>query len=324
MPSAKAPTGRSPLGSSRPVWFGPALLVVAIICFSLHNNLATLSYRYGVDVATVLVGRTYLILLALGIIFGVTQTSPILRGRVFWGAVLLSMSYTAQSFTLLKSFSLLPLSLAILIFYLFPIFVALLAAMFGDERLTLIKIAGALVAFGGLALALNIGSSLGDLSPFGLLMAFLSAVFLALNIFGSARLMRKASSFSVTFNMLGWAGICFTVLMIVDGGPKFPSSLEGMLVYLAAIVTSPIALISFYGALPYTGGPKAAMIMNGEPPLTIMVAFLLLGERLAPIQGVGALLVIGAIFYVSMTEARRARRPAVQPGPSDGTNNPRK
>ena len=71
MPSAAAPPGTSPQGAGRPVWFGPAILVIAIICFSLHNNLATLSYRYGVDVATVLVGRTYLILLALFMAFAI-------------------------------------------------------------------------------------------------------------------------------------------------------------------------------------------------------------------------------------------------------------
>ena len=300
-----SPTAANPV---RPPWFGPALLVVAIVCFSLHNNLATLSYKYGVDVSTVLVGRTYLILIALGVIFGATGTTPRLRGKVFWAAMLLSVSYTAQSFTLLKSFSLMPISLAILIFYLFPIFVALLAAIFGDERLTIIKIGGAIVAFAGLALALNIGESMGTLSTFGLLMAFLSAVFLALNIFGSARLMRSASSFAVTFNMLALAGIAFTVLMISEGGPHLPTNLTGYIVYIAAITTSPVALISFYSALPFTGGPRAAMIMNGEPPLTIMIAFLLLGERLAPIQGLGALLVIGAIFYVTTTEARRAKR----------------
>ena len=44
------------------------------------------------------------------------------------------------------------------------------------------------------------------------------------------------------------------------------------------------------------GATRVAVVMNVEPLASIVLTFLILGERLGPMQIVGALLVVAAIF----------------------------
>ena len=59
------------------------------------------------------------------------------------------------------------------------------------------------------------------------------------------------------------------------------------------------AIIGLYAAIAKLGALKTAMLLNMEPIGTIMLAWLILGQRLSPIQLVGAALVIGSILFVS-------------------------
>ena len=265
-------------------WGGIAVILLSALAFSLHNTTAVASYAHGVDVFTMLATRSWLGFLALGAFLALRRMPVTLSRRRLTAVMVLSALFCVQSYLLLGSFVYLQVSLAILVFYLFPILVILLAAVIGDERLTLLKGAGALVAFGGLALALNIG---GNPDPTGILLAFGSAICLALNIVGGARMMKATPGLVITLYMLGTAVIAFTLAMFLVGGPMLPTSSEGWTWFVGAAITSPIALISFYYALEFTGGPKAAMTMNAEPVMTTVAAVLILSEVLGPYQLVG-------------------------------------
>ena len=76
--------------------------------------------------------------------------------------------------------------------------------------------------------------------------------------------------------------------------------------FLGVILSGPLAQLCFYGALSFIGGSRASIIMNGEPITTTALALLILGETLAPVQVVGALLVVGAIVGVALLDRRRA------------------
>lgn len=297
--------GPTPEGAERPGvmgrWGGLLLIIVAALAFSIHNTTATRSYEHGPTVLTMLASRSWLGIVALGALLWLRRMPVTLSRRHFWGVMALSALFTCQSYFLLASFVHMQVSLAILVFYLFPILVILIAAAIGDERLTVLKIGGAVVAFGGLAVALDIG---GGPDVAGVLLAFGAAVCLSLNIVGGARMMKAIPGLVVTLYMMATAVVVLTTAVVLDGGPYLPSTTEGWAWYTIAVVASPIALICFYSALAFTGGPKAAMTMNAEPIFTTIAAVLILGEVLGPLQIVGGVLVIGAIFTVTFLGAR--------------------
>lgn len=285
-------------------WGGLAVILFSALAFSIHNTTAVATYAHGVDVLTMLAARSWLGFFALGLFLTLRRMPVILSRKRFYGVMVLSVLFCLQSYFLLASFVYLQVSLAILVFYLFPILVILMTAAIGDERLTPLKTAGAVAAFGGLALALDIG---GNPNLVGVLLAFGSAICLALNIVGGARMMKTTPGLVVTIYMMATATVVLSIATLAFGGPKLPTSGEGWSWFVAAAITSPLALISFYYALEFTGGPRAAMTMNAEPVMTTIAAVLILNEVLLPKQLVGGGIVVGTILIVTFFSARAKR-----------------
>jgi len=283
-------------------WLGISLLVAATLLYSTHTNLARLSYDYGVSTVTILTVRT-LAALPMALLWLHWQKQPLfVPRRSLPVLVMTGLAFALQSLCYLQAIHYIPVSLAVLLFYLFPIMVILIAWALGQERMTPVRITGAVVAFGGLALALNVQ---GDgIHWLGVGLGAAAALSLATNIVGAVRTMRSAPSMTATFNMLTVAGIAYCVGLIAVGGPIWPAGGEGWAVFMGVVITGPLAQLCFYGALSFIGGSRASIIMNGEPIATTALALLILGETLALVQVVGGLLVVGAIVGVALFDRR--------------------
>lgn len=291
--------GRAPAaGPAMERWGGVALLGVAVVAFGLQNNLSKLSYGYGVSVLTLLGVRTWIIVAALMVWLLAARRRPFMPRSTWPGLIWVGLLFAASAAALLKAIELIPVSLAILAFYVFPIVVGLLSAARGEERLSAVTVGGLAVAFVGLALALDV--SVGGRLAYGLACAGAAALGLAFNIIGSGRLMRATSGVVVTFNMMAIAAVALTAALIADGGLFVPHTGTGWLVFAAASGLAPVSIVSVYLALEYVSGTRASMIMNGEPVLTVLFAVLLFGETFSAVQTVGAVLVIGAIVAVTL------------------------
>jgi drug/metabolite transporter (DMT)-like permease len=287
-------------------WGGIALLGVAVVAFGLQNNLSKLSYSYGVSVLTLLSLRTWIIVAALLVWLLVARRTPLMPRSTWPALVWVGLLFAGGATALLTAIQLIPVSLAILAFYIFPIFVGLLSAALGEDRLSPVTVTGLLVAFAGLALALNveIGGALVD----GLAFALVAALCMAFNIIGSGRLMRSIPGAVVTFNMMAVAGVALAAATVADGGLHLPQGgATGWAVFLGASILAPVSLVSVYLALEFVSGTRASMMMNGEPVLTVLFAVLLFGEAFTAVQTLGAVMVIGAIVVVTL------KRP---PGPA--------
>ena len=208
---------------------GYFLIVVSTVCFSVNNNLAKESYAYGVSVDIMLVGRSWTLTVLLGCWFafrGVRPTVPRGLGPL---VLICIVMFSLNAWSLLSAFDLMPVSLAILIFYLFPFLVSLLAAVLGIERLKPVMMIGLLVAFGGLVLTLD---SSGDLNAAGVVLSLVAALAIAGNILTSGRLLRSGmSSVALSFWVMVGASVIFTLSLLVTGIDAEPISTTGWLVF---------------------------------------------------------------------------------------------
>lgn len=284
---------------------GLAVLLGSTVAFGLNNNLARLSYDHGTNVLTLLTVRTVVALLAIGVYL--TWLKLWRRfGRVDMPAfAVASLTFTAGVFLLLESFRLMPVSLAVLIFYLFPIMVALMYFATGEERLTPFGWIGVVAAFCGLALALEIFSGF-ELNLLGVLLSLGAALCLSLNIVSTHRLMGRFPGILVTFWLLAVSLIFYAGGMVAVTGAAWPQAGLGVIVFTGAVICGPIALTTFFVGLSLAGGTKTALVMNFEPVTTIIFAALLLGEALGWLQYTGAAIVVASIVLVSLAERRRA------------------
>jgi len=277
---------------------GYLLILVATIFFGANNNLAKEAYRHGASVDTVLVGRSWFLVPLLCLWFAARRTWPAIpRGMAGW-LVLGAILFSVNGWALLSAFDRMSVSLSILIFYLFPFIVGLLAAALRIEPLRPAMLIGLVVAFIGLFLALDVE---GALHPMGAGLALVSALAISGNILVSARLMRHGMSpVAVAFWMVLGSSVAYGGTLVASGGFFWPNSPTGWAAFGGTIAFICTAFVMFYGALGFLHESRTAMVMNLEPVFTIVMAVALFGEAFGATQWLGGALVVLAIFGVAL------------------------
>ncbi len=224
---------------------------------------------------------------------------------ICWG---LGVLLGAQSYTLYKSFELIPVGLTMIIFYVYPLIVGVVAGVTGLDRMSRALAVALVTAFAGLVLVFNVSGA--DLSGAGALYAFLSAISWSAMTLLSVRVIRDCDPRAASLNMQVSAATIFIVIWLVSGGVTLPSSTFGWVSFLAMPICYAIAITTFFASVSLIGSVRASLFMNIEPISTITLGFVVLGQVLTPLQLAGAALVIGAIFALKWDADRRVSETA--------------
>ena len=189
---------------------------------------------------------------------------------------------------------LLPATVTALVLFTYPVLVALLAALTGVERLTWRSLLAALAAFGGCALTTGgLRLAAGPLAP-GVAWALAAAVIYAGYVVLSSRFGRGVPARMLALHLVQVAALLCTVLALVGPGLALPSDPRAWLSVAAiAVVSTVMAMIAFLAGMAAVGPSRASVLSSLEVLVTLVLAFLLLGERLTPSQWAGAALILG-------------------------------
>ena len=168
-------------------WLGIAVAVAAGAAFAIANTSAGVAYQGGTNPLTVASTRFLLPTAALIAWLSFTRVPLVLPKRQAIVAVLLGAVTALYNWALLRSFNSIPFALAVLIIYLYPLISAVIVASLGWDKFAWRTGAAIVVAFIGLALALDVRGSNLDIS--GVSLAFLAAVGLAVVVVVSSRVL---------------------------------------------------------------------------------------------------------------------------------------
>lgn len=281
------------------------LIVVLLAASTLAplTTFARLSYDAGATPTAVLLARYACASLVLLVLL-LALRRPLLPPRWAYGGFAgAAVSWFVASNCYLASVNFIPVSLAALIFYTYPLMVALLARFTEGTRLGLLGTTAFLAAFLGLALAL--GPSFQVLDWRGIAFGFAGAAGAAGALLFTGRLGVRIDGFGLTFwaNAIGVPGML--ILIPLTGSWALPAVPEGWLPFAGGALCYAVAINLMFLGTRLAGAARSSMILNLEPVITIGVAAALLGERLGPLQLLGAALVIGA---VAMTSIKRRRQ----------------
>lgn len=246
--------------------------------------------------------------------------------------VVLGAMYVGNSFGFYASLLVVPITLSSIITYIYPALVAVLATRL-VRRLEGRRAWLALgISLAGVGLALG-GVPDGDLPPaWGLGLAVASPVIYAAWIVLQSRVAgdrprrRDAAPIDVppadaqppvqvpdpapaTAVMTASTAAVFALLVLATGGSVSPLDVPAAAwppLLAIGLVAGAVAMAAFYAGVRRIGGARAALVSTVEPVYTIVMAMLLFGERLAPIQVLGGSLVIGAVI---LAETGRRQEP---------------
>ncbi len=197
-----------------------------------------------------------------------------------------------------------PLSLAVLIFYTCPFFVAIISIFTEKEPITLIRLTALTLGFVGLVLALKVDSGT-DLKIEGIIFAFIAAIGFASFASLSSLMLRSSDRQSVLLHSLASGAVLFVLFFLFNNGIELKGTWTGWSKVAGAGLLIALAYITLFAGIKIIGPVKTTMILNVEPILTIVLAAILFGERFSTIQVSGAVLVIAGIILINWVPKSR-------------------
>jgi drug/metabolite transporter (DMT)-like permease len=221
------------------------------------------------------------------------------------GLALGAGGYAIQSGCFFAALERIDASLLSLLLYTFPSIVAAAAVALGRERINGRRLVALALASGGLTLVVA-GAGAGTLDPIGAALGLGAAVVYSTYILvseGVAARLRPTVLAALVCTGAAASLIAGTTLLGQFRPDELTAAGWGWLACLAVVST--VAAISlFFAGLRRVGPTTASILATVEPLVTVLLAFLVFGETLGPIQIVGGAFVLTAV--VVLTASRRS------------------
>ena len=116
--------------------------------------------------------------------------------------------------------------------------------------------------------------------------------------------MRVVSPIPATLVIMASAGVVYAGIVAVRG-PRWPATAAGLAAIAAVALVTVVATVTFFAALERIGPTKASLLSTFEPIVSVVLAALVLGERLTPLALVGGVLIVAAAALVTHAELVR-------------------
>jgi drug/metabolite transporter (DMT)-like permease len=284
-----------------------SLLLLATL-FGGNHIAARVAFDAGLDVSTAVAARSLATAAVVGLLLLWARPQLQIAPRQWRVLVLLGALLTVQSLALYAAVARIPVGLALLAFNLYPLCAALWVAVLyrlRPERAVLLAMP---LIFIGLALALDVFGAVGGLGAaarwreigagvgFAVGAALAFGLVLALTQHEVAAIDGRFRS-ALTMAMVGAVAV---VLVAAQGGPRWPEGSAGWWGLVALCVLYGTAFTALFVLLPRLGVVGNSPILNVEPVAALGMAWLILDQRVAPVQVAGSLLVVGTVIALGL------------------------
>ncbi len=290
----------------------------ALLCLLSASGFATLGIfgklasDAGASITSTLLVRFALAAAAFALLVRVTGGWASLRRLprrvVLTGLALGAIGYSLQSGLYFLAIDRLDVALVSLLLYTYPAFVTVAALVLGRAQPTARTWLALGVASVGLVLVLAAaGAASFDVLGAGLALA--ASVTYTTYILVSNGIVNEVEPFALSALVLTGGTVTFAVAGAATGTLDLALSGEAWLwLVLIALVSTVVAVSAFFAGLRRVGPSEAAILSTFEPPVTVALAFLVLGEHLTVPQLAGGALVLAAVIVLQLPSRVSRRR----------------
>jgi drug/metabolite transporter (DMT)-like permease len=302
---------------------GWTLLLLGITLFVVNAGVSRLALTNGIDpvpLAAVRIAGTALVLLVVLLATGRgarlrlrRREVPLLVAYGIGGVGLVQVSY----FVAIQR---LPIGLALLLEYLAPLVVALVARFLLRERVSALLWPALALSLGGLALALGLGGDV-DLDPVGVVAGLVAAGSFATYFLLGERIVRHRDALSTTFwgfavpgvlslAVVPWGSLAGWTQQPVELPEAIGSGQVALVLVVAWVVVlgtlSPFAAET--AALRWIPATIVTVVATLEPVGAAVLAWWWFGESLTALQVLGFVLVLGGVVLALVARSAGERR----------------
>jgi len=287
-----------------------AFATLLLIAFMMGANhvAARLAFNNGVDVVTAVSFRSVLTAVVVGLILWQQKVQIQIESNHKKYMLIIGGLIAVQSVCLYSSVARLPVALALLAFNTYPLSTAFWARVLYKHQAEKAVLWSMPILLAGLALALDVlgaASGLGAAEHWSQIGAGVAFALAASATFGLALVYTQHETTGLdgrvrTFSSMSIVGILAVAAAMSQGGFHLPQAPAGwwglgMLSFLYGT-----AFTILFTVLPKLGVVGNSAIMNVEPVFALVLAWALLDQSIAPIQLVGAFLVVGTVMWLGL------------------------
>ncbi len=303
---------------------GAVMYLIAAFLFALNGSVAKAQIEAGLSPAEVTEIRTIgcALLLLIYILIVNPGSLKVRRTEIPFLLLFGVLAYALTPFLFFLSVELLPVAIASLLAFLAPVLVALWLRYVKHEAVGRSIWLSLVLVVGGLILVSQVWSGM-TLNPLGVFFGLLTAAALAAYLILGEAGARRRDVMSLAFWGFAIATVTWSILapwwnfpwnLLTTTTSLFDGAVTGIPVWSLVIVMIAISVIPFVlvlMSLQRIGAQRGGILGTTEPLWAALLAFILLGEVLSPIQGLGGLVVLVGVIVAEFASQRALRAGAL-------------
>ena len=271
---------------------GVILAIISAICYGMNPLGALFLYEEGLNVNSVIFYRFIFASILLAIFMIIKKDSFYLKFKEIILLALLGLLFGISAISLFNSFLYMDAGLASTVLFIYPIFVAIIMALFFKEKNSIITILSIIFAFLGVVLLYE--SDGANLSNFGIFLVIVSSLCYAIYIVIINQYL-KISALKVTFYSMLFCTITILIHSFFDSSlnimPLINFNMWFYTLFLALVPTI-ISLLFLIKAIQIVGSTSASILGALEPLTAVLIGVYVFNEKIT------FWLVIGIVFIL--------------------------
>jgi drug/metabolite transporter (DMT)-like permease len=271
---------------------GVILAIISAICYGMNPLGALFLYEEGLNVNSVIFYRFIFASILLAIFMIIKKDSFYLKFKEIILLALLGLLFGISAISLFNSFLYMDAGLASTVLFIYPIFVAIIMALFFKEKNSIITILSIIFAFLGVVLLYE--SDGANVSNFGIFLVIVSSLCYAIYIVIINQYL-KISALKVTFYSMLFCTITILIHSFFDSSlnimPLINFNMWFYTLFLALVPTI-ISLLFLIKAIQIVGSTSASILGALEPLTAVLIGVYVFNEKIT------FWLVIGIVFIL--------------------------
>ena len=281
------------------------LIVISALSFGSISVLTVLTTRAGVHLLTAMAWRYVLGAVFLGVIVQTRQIASIRKRRILQLMLIGGVGQALITYLSLHALEYIPVGPLAFLFYTYPAWVAMVAAIRRTERLTPVRVSALVLALAGVTIM--VGTPTERLSPIGMTLALASALLYSGYLPALEHLQEGIPALLATFLLIAGAAISFVIVALVSRDLVVPTGTAVWSnILLLALVSTVIAFSALIKGLAVLGPVRTAIIATVEPFVTAILGAVALGSRLGISTLIGGILIASAVLIIEWSSTRSA------------------
>jgi len=294
MESSDASVGRATL-----------LIILSALSFGSISVLTVLVTAAGVPLLTAMAWRYLLGVTLLGAVARPGRIRSIPTLRVVQLVVTGGCGQALITYLSLHALEYIPVGPLAFLFYTYPAWVALLAALRKTERLTSVRVIALTLALAGVTIM--VGAPTEKLNPIGVMLALGSALLYSAYLPALEHVQAGIPAVIATFLLIGGAAIAFVIAALLTGEFFIPVGITVWSeILVLAVVSTVVAFLTLIKGLAVLGPVRTSIVATVEPFFTATLGILVLGNQMSTTTLLGGMLIAGAVLLIQWNSTQLA------------------